>query len=95
MNAMLFGLVDQAICVRLTETLLHFVWEGLVIGLGTMVAAWLFRTATAKTRYTIHAIAFVLLALSADHFFVDRFTLRSFDQWARRRREWRIDLGFV
>jgi beta-lactamase regulating signal transducer with metallopeptidase domain len=65
MNAMLFGLVDQAICVRLTETLLHFVWEGLVIGLGTMVAAWLFRTATAKTRYTIHAIAFVLLALSA------------------------------
>ena len=65
MNAMLFGLVDQAICVRLTETLLHFVWEGLVIGLGTMVAAWLFRTATAKTRYTIHAIAFVLLAFSA------------------------------
>ena len=65
MNAMLFGLVDRAICVRLTETLLHFVWEGLVIGLGTMVAAWLFRTATAKTGYTIHAIAFVLLALSA------------------------------
>ena len=65
MNAMLFGLVDQAICVRLTETLLHFVWEGLVIGLGTIVAAWLFRTATSRTRYTIHAIAFVLLALSA------------------------------
>ena len=80
MNAMLFGLVDQAICVRLTETLLHFVWEGEVIGTrndGRRMAVSLCdgKNSLHDPRNRFRVIG----AQRSDHFFVDRFTLRSFD----------------
>jgi hypothetical protein len=70
MNSMLFNLLDQRTCLRLTETLLHFVWQGLVIGLCAVCVAWLCRTASSRTRYGIHAISLALMALCVPVTFV-------------------------
>jgi len=63
MNSMLLHLLDQSICIRLTQTLLHFLWQGLAIGLCTVLVAWMSRTASSRVRYGIHATSLVLMAL--------------------------------
>jgi protocatechuate 3,4-dioxygenase beta subunit len=63
MSAMLLNVLEDSICIRLTETLLHFLWQGLAIGLCTLALVRLCRTATARTRYAIHAASLALMAL--------------------------------
>jgi len=70
MNSILFQLFDQRICLRLTETLLHFVWEGLAIGGCTLCLAWLCRTASSRVRYAVHAVSLALMALCVPITFV-------------------------
>ena len=65
MSSILSNVLDQEICVRLTQTLLHFLWEGLAIGLCSLALAWLCRSARARVRYGVHAVGLVLMALSA------------------------------
>src|SRR5579863_3249791 len=63
MSSLLLNVLDQDICIRLTQTLLHFLWEGLAIGLCTLSLARLCQTATASVRYAIHAVALGLMAM--------------------------------
>lgn len=51
MMATLFRLFDQGVCIHLTETLLHFLWQGLVIGLVAAIAAWRCRNARCLRRF--------------------------------------------
>src|SRR5579871_6253809 len=64
MISMLLSVLDQSICIRLTQTLLHFLWEGTAIGLGTLALAYFCRTAGARLRYAIHAVGLALMSLS-------------------------------
>ena len=63
MSSLLLNVLDQGICIRLTQTLLHLLWEGLAIGLCTLALARLCQTATARVRYLIHAVSLGLMAL--------------------------------
>lgn len=47
MNSVLTNMFDPAACLRLTEALLHFLWEGLLIGASTACLAWLCRNGKA------------------------------------------------
>ena len=48
----------------LTETLLHFLWEGLLIGVSTACLAWLCRNGSPRLRYGVHAASLALMVLS-------------------------------
>ena len=63
MNSMLSHDFDPSICIRLTESLLHFLWQGAVIGLCTVLAAWISRMASSRVRYGIYATSLLLMAL--------------------------------
>ncbi|MBI3864383.1 MAG: hypothetical protein HY290_21065 [Planctomycetia bacterium] len=63
MNSILLNILDQSLCIRLTATLLNFLWEGLAIGLCAWLLAWLCRTASAQVRYGIHVVSLALMAL--------------------------------
>jgi membrane fusion protein (multidrug efflux system) len=63
MSSILLNLLDQRLCLRLTQTLLHLFWEGTVIGLCAFAMVRICRTATARMRYGIHAVALALMAL--------------------------------
>ena len=45
-------------------TLLHFVWQGAVIGAGAAIGFWLLRDATSDVRYTMASAALILMLLS-------------------------------
>jgi beta-lactamase regulating signal transducer with metallopeptidase domain len=45
-------------------TLLHFVWQGAVIGAGAAIGFWLLRDATSDVRYTMAGAALILMLLS-------------------------------
>lgn len=45
-------------------TLLHFVWQGAVIGAGAGTGLWLLRDATSDARYTMASAALILMLLS-------------------------------
>ena len=64
MKFILTNMFDQAACLRLTETLLHFLWEGLLIGVSTACLAWLCRNGSARLRYGVHFASLALMALS-------------------------------
>jgi len=64
MNTILLNIADPRLSIRLTQTLLHLLWEGTVIGIGAFAMTRIYRTATARTRYGIHAGALALMALS-------------------------------
>ncbi|MES2790828.1 MAG: M56 family metallopeptidase [Planctomycetota bacterium] len=55
MNHSLLQVFNQSVCFAITQTLLHFLWEGLVIGLCTWMMARCFRRANAQVRYGIYA----------------------------------------
>src|SRR5262245_45270764 len=63
MSATLMNFLDQTVCMRLTQALAHFLWEGLLIGLCAGALARLCRTARAQVRYGIHAVSLALMAL--------------------------------
>ena len=63
MSSIVQAIVGQALCIRLTQTLLHLLWEGTAIGLCAFAMARFCRTATARMRYGIHAGSLALLAL--------------------------------
>lgn len=63
MNSTRIELIDPRICVRLTETLLHFLWEGAAIGFCALLMAWLYRNSAAQIRYSIHGCSLAAMAL--------------------------------
>ncbi len=54
-------LLDSAFCVHLTLTLAHFLWQGLVIAVLTMLAAWCLRRKSAQSRYLAYVTALLLM----------------------------------
>ena len=58
----LSNLLDAAWCVRLTETLLHFVWQGALIARLVWVAVGVLRRASAHARYTVYLCALLVMA---------------------------------
>ena len=59
------GSVWQQQAIRLSLTLLHFVWQGVLVGLVAAVALTCFRRKSASTRYLIACVAFFGLPLLA------------------------------
>ena len=49
--------------LRLTQTLLHFLWQGTVVAGGVRVAGWCLRRASANRRYVVNVAALVLMAV--------------------------------
>ena len=60
----LFAFVGRTFCVRLTETLVHFLWQGMAIGLLAFFAALWLRRSPSRVRYGVYVIALVLMAAS-------------------------------
>lgn len=56
-------LLDGPFSTYLAQTLLHFLWQGCVLGLSALAASWWLRKSPAQVRYAIHAAALVLMAL--------------------------------
>ncbi|MDP6467756.1 MAG: M56 family metallopeptidase [Pirellulaceae bacterium] len=54
-------IANQEICVRFTLTLLHFIWEGLVVGLLAFVLLRWLPDASAMRRYAVSLSALVLM----------------------------------
>jgi hypothetical protein len=55
------GTADQAFCFRFSLTLLHFVWQGVAVGLLVLVAGWCLRRAAARVRYAVNSAAMLLM----------------------------------
>ncbi len=55
-------ILDPSLATRLTQALLHFLWQGCCGGLLVVVCGMLFRDASARFRYTLHVAALILLA---------------------------------
>ncbi|MHC4399733.1 MAG: M56 family metallopeptidase [Planctomycetota bacterium] len=55
------GIVDRAFCLRFSQTLLHFLWQGALVGLLVLVATWCLRDVAARVRYTINLAAMALM----------------------------------
>jgi len=49
--------LNSEMSLRWAITLLHFLWQGCLIGLAAMALARLFRNQTATLRYWLHSIA--------------------------------------
>ncbi len=56
------GLVDAVFCLRLTVTLLHFLWQGAVIGLLLLLASRRLCRVPARVRYAVNVVAMLLMA---------------------------------
>jgi beta-lactamase regulating signal transducer with metallopeptidase domain len=54
------SLVDES-CLRFALTLLHFLWQGAVIGALVAAAVWILRRSPPSSRYTLHSAALVCL----------------------------------
>ena len=52
---------DGEISYRLTLTLCHFLWQGSLLGLITMLLGWLLRSRSASTRYAANLTALLLM----------------------------------
>ena len=55
------SLLGDDVCVRWLFTLLHFLWQGAVVGGVVVVAGRLLRGASAAPRYTMYSAALVIL----------------------------------
>ena len=54
-------ILDQAFCLRFSQTLLHFLWQGAVVGLLVLVVGWCLHRAAAQVRYAINLAAMLLM----------------------------------
>jgi hypothetical protein len=54
-------LFDSTFCLHLTLVLVHFLWQGLVIGAIGAMAAWCLRGASAQSRYLVHVTTLLLM----------------------------------
>lgn len=63
MNATELSLLSSETTAALGWTLLHFVWQGALIGLGALLVLRLMRDADARTRYLASALALMTCAL--------------------------------
>jgi beta-lactamase regulating signal transducer with metallopeptidase domain len=68
MNAMIRQWVqaglESGFCLRLSQALLHFLWQGTVIALVAAVVLWSLRRASANTRYWVGVIALLVMGAS-------------------------------
>lgn len=55
--------VDGSFAVRLTVTLLHFLWQGCLLGVVALAGAALFGRISAKVRYAVHLSAMLAMLL--------------------------------
>jgi len=55
------NLLDSDFCLRLTITLVHFLWQGAAIALAMAVISWCLRRASANTRYVAGVAALVIM----------------------------------
>jgi beta-lactamase regulating signal transducer with metallopeptidase domain len=55
------GIVDQHFCLRFSLALLHFLWQGAVIGLLVLVAGWSLGRAPSRVRYAVALAAMLLM----------------------------------
>ncbi len=53
---------NEDLCVRLTLTLVHFLWQGVAIALVVLLAGRALRRASATTRYLTLLAALLLMA---------------------------------
>jgi beta-lactamase regulating signal transducer with metallopeptidase domain/protocatechuate 3,4-dioxygenase beta subunit/Leucine-rich repeat (LRR) protein len=58
----LLAWIDPAYCLRLTQALLHVIWEGGVIAVLYAAALFFLRGASANARYAVGVVALVLMA---------------------------------
>ena len=56
------SVLDAGNCLRMTQTLLHFLWQGFAIMLAAAVAGACLRSATANVRYLVNVAALLLMA---------------------------------
>ena len=66
MNAAFFGTavswLNEEYCLRLTQALAHFLWQGCAIAAGFAAVNWLLRKHSANARYVCGLIALLLMA---------------------------------
>ncbi len=55
-------IVDPSFTTRITVALLHFLWQGCACGLLAIVCGWLFRRASARSRYSLNVATIFLMA---------------------------------
>ena len=56
-------MLDAGISLRLTVTLLHFLWQGCAVALLAFVAGWALQRASANARYAVNVVALLLMAV--------------------------------
>jgi hypothetical protein len=56
--------LNEAFCIRLAETLLHFLWQGTLIALLALGSGFLLRRGAARMRYGVYVAALALMALA-------------------------------
>lgn len=54
-------LIDPSFSYRLIATLVHFLWQGCLVGLITIPVDWLLRHAPASRRYVLHVTALTIM----------------------------------
>jgi len=59
----LLALLGKDLSLRWVITLLHFLWQGTVVGLVAVVVGSLLRNASASTRYSLYSMALLSLPL--------------------------------
>jgi beta-lactamase regulating signal transducer with metallopeptidase domain/thiol-disulfide isomerase/thioredoxin len=56
-----FGFANQTFCVRFVLTLLHFLWQGCVVGAAVLVFGWILSPVSARVRYAFNLSALLLM----------------------------------
>lgn len=57
------NLLDHAFALRLTITLLHFLWQGTLVALVAVLASHVLRRTSAQSRYLLNVTALLLMAM--------------------------------
>ena len=59
----LLAFPGNELCLRFALTLIHFLWQGTVIGALVAVAVWILRKSPPSSRYALHSVALVCLPI--------------------------------
>jgi len=59
-----FAFFEASFCVRLTKTLAHFLWQGIVIAFLAVLAGVLLRRSSSRVQYGVYVVALLLMAAS-------------------------------
>lgn len=59
----LLAFPGSELCLRFALTLIHFLWQGALIGALVAVAVWILRKSPPSSRYALHSVALVCLPI--------------------------------